>query len=194
MRSGIIASSRVESGLNLVDPSTLSGRDRHFTFTTPEVFTGTEVFLYRPPPYQNNTQTYFAVVKLGSLSGEKTICGFPGTGTRLYFNAGKPTIGMWGGNWGTAGLTTASTLNTWQVIGATRGASPFALSVWRNGETPATGTGSASDQDRGFFIGGNTTTPSFVGEIYEIILFDSVLSESNRTGVNAFLMDKYGIG
>jgi hypothetical protein len=150
--------------------------------------------------------TVFAVASSGSGLSQRavlTINGYPGTtGGYMSFqqNNAAPAIWQWTGGTGFAGFTTGVPLG-----GTTR---PDLISaVWSPGScqytvnglaqptsstTPTALTSSAQMIISGL-ASGTTIANSWGGNIFEIIVYDGVLSEDNRSSVEEYLSNKWNI-
>lgn len=164
-----------------------------------------------------NAYTFFYVVRPTSLAntGVHTVLynGVSGTnGFGFGIDGTSGTVGTTKFSYGvssTASGTATATANQGaadivcitiapnSVLGANV-ASPAALS-YRNGVADMSSTVTTSSQvtpTTGLYIGNATTsstTQDFIGEISEIIVFDSVLKKSDRQEVERYLSKKYAI-
>lgn len=98
---------------------------------------------------------------------------------------------------GIGGSSDGATTTNWEIISVTRTATGPLLEMWVNG-----GSVTLSNSAPGYvlattrtLVGGQTTLPSqpWIGDIAEIIIYDSRLSAGNRDGVEVYLGNKYGI-
>jgi hypothetical protein len=111
--------------------------------------------------------------------------------TQTRFYGGYPTAGQ---SITTTGLTT-STATLFSVTGTSAGV----FQQWNNGAIGGTATYTTrTSTAQGFSVGGewsgsSYTTYSSSSSIYEVLVFNSVLSTSQRQSIENYLMRKWGI-
>lgn len=152
-------------------------------------------------PAGGNTRSVFAVAKLNTSFGEMFQIG-KGTGNGFLIRAGASSgVAFVGGDISTNNLTIPSTTLpvATTFLAALIQQSTTQITYYHN-TTNYSITGTLSDFDMpnaGYFVGKARNEPidftPWTGDIAEIIVYNTALSNTNRALVETYLMSKWGI-
>lgn len=98
------------------------------------------------------------------------------------------------GNPSTLTAADSVTLNQYQLLGTGRVALDASASIFTNGELKAKGPMTSSNpfvRNTNFIGKSASSTMFYQGDIAELLVYDAVLSQSNREAVEAYLFNKY---
>ena len=167
----------------------------YITFPTGKYFTTTNFV-----PSANNTPSIFLVCQQTSYSGS-------GNSEIIYCTVGSPypfytldILGVLGtktlalnmyNNAGQIGTISIATPTLVSIVGS--GSPNYTATLWGNGTSNATLTGSSTNPmsvSMGFIIGAQS---GFIGNIYEIILYNTALTTTQQQQVEGYLSWKWGL-
>lgn len=169
------------------------------------LFNGTNNFLSgSSTPSTGNARTVFAVTKSADTAGNDffQIGTFQDTNSRLFSlrqSYGSSNTGI-SSDMVATNIYVASTqltINAYHISCWRQTSSTRAISYWHNGVSQTvTGTPGSFSAGAGYFVGkGRTSEDSgfWNGYIAEVAIFDSELSDSNRSLVENYLISKWGL-
>lgn len=167
----------------------------YITFPTGKYFTTTNFV-----PSANNTPTIFLVCQQTGYSGS-------GNSEIIYSTVGSPypfyTLDILGNlgnkilnvnmysNAGQSGSISIASPTLVSIVGS--GSPSYNVTLWGNGSSNVTFTGSSTNPmsvSMGLYIGAQS---GFIGNIYEIIIFDTAFTTAQRQQVEGYLAWKWGL-
>jgi hypothetical protein len=167
----------------------------YITFPTGKYFTTTNFVLS-----SNNTPTIFLVCQQTGYSGS-------GNSEIIYCTVGTPypfyTLDILGNlgnkilnvnmysNAGQSGSISIATPTLVSIVGS--GSPSYNVTLWGNGTSNVTFTGSSTNPtsvSMGLYIGAQS---GFIGNIYEIIIFDTAFTTAQRQQTEGYLAWKWGL-
>jgi hypothetical protein len=167
----------------------------YITFPTGKYFTTTNFV-----PSANNTPTIFLVCQQTGYSGS-------GNSEIIYCTVGSPypfyTLDILGNlgnkilnvnmysNAGQSGSISIASPTLVSIVGS--GSPSYNVTLWGNGSSNVTFTGSSANPmsvSMGLYIGAQS---GFIGNIYEIIIFDTAFTTAQRQQIEGYLAWKWGL-
>ena len=137
----------------------------------------------------------FAVVRPDNFSAKRTVLG-PSGGGALAFGFNPTTGTLFADRASVANLgngTTGAAAATWHRIGFLYDGSSYTFRL--NGASTGTGSVSQSFASRDTQVGANQGAGSepMIGDLAELLVYNSVLSDTDRDNVEAYQATKYGL-